>query len=430
MFYLPHLDKEGDMEIEAFWNGLFDSRWEDASLGPEAIRLVSRLRAQGYRASTRRMYGQMVVHFGRILARKGPVDPGGIDGRVIDTFVDRHLPVCCCYRRQPHKRYAYARRALHHLLAMLREEGVVAPVAADFPPYHDLLEKYARFLQRDRGLAPRTVDTYRGFLGQFLKAQGDAVSPAELVQLSSTDVLAFARQRGASLGSSSWNHLATALSGFYRWLTLRGYNAAELTHAVPLRRRYRLADIPCALKPEEVQRVVAAANRQGPDRRQHYAILLLMATYGLRGCEVRALRLADINWSRDEITVCSPKTGRTRQLPLTQQMGKALLDYLRHERPDSTHHEVFLSRRPPQGPLRHKFYRWVARCFEVAGVDSPHRGAHTLRHSRAVQLLRGGETLKTIGDFLGHRSVETTFIYTKLHVEDLRQVALDPEIVS
>ena len=73
---------------------------------------------------------------------------------------------------------------------------------------------------------------------------------------------------------------------------------------------------------------------------------------------------------------------------------------------------------------------WLSRQLDKAGIKAPRRGAHTLRHSLAIHLLRSGETLKSIGDVLGHRSTETTFIYTKLHVEDLRTVALDPEMVS
>ena len=199
---------------------------------------------------------------------------------------------------------------------------------------------------------------------------------------------------------------------------------------VPLRRKYRLADVPCALAWEQVQRLLAVVDRRAPNGRRNYAMLLLAATYGLRSCEIRALRLDDIDWADDAITIYSPKTGRRRTLPLTRPVGEATLDYLREERLPSVHREVFLSSRPPHGPLRSKINRWLARCFDKAGIETSRRGIHTLRHSLAVHLLRHGETLKSIGDVLGHRSPETTFIYTKLHVEDLRTVALEPEVVS
>jgi integrase/recombinase XerD len=200
--------------------------------------------------------------------------------------------------------------------------------------------------------------------------------------------------------------------------------------AIPLRRRYRLADVPCALSWDQVQRLLDVVDRHEPSGRRNYAMLLLFASYGLRGCEVRALCLDNIDWSRDAITVFTPKTGRYRRLPLTRAVGEAILDYLREERPPSLRREIFLSQRPPHAPLRSKINLWLADCLKKAGIEKPRGGAHILRHSLAVHMLRGGQTLKDIGDVLGHRSPETTFIYTKLHLEDLRTVALDPEVVS
>jgi len=248
--------------------------------------------------------------------------------------------------------------------------------------------------------------------------------------LTAADLLTFSRQRGAALGVTAWGHLATSLSGFYRWLDLHGHGGGQLIGAVPLRRRYRLADVPCALTWEQVQRLLAVADRHEPNGYRNYAMLLLIATYGLRGCEVRALLLDDIDWSHDEITIFAPKTGRRRKLPLTRPVGEAIIDYLREERRPSAHRAVFLSSHPPHAPLRGKINYWLARLLKKAGIETPRGGAHILRHSLAVHLLRSGETLKGIGDVLGHRSPESTFIYTKLHVEDLRTVALEPEVVS
>jgi integrase/recombinase XerD len=418
------------MQTEAFWNGLFDVRWEDAPLGPEAIRLMLRLRSLGYQERTRRDYGLMVVHLGRVLARQGSVDPRRLTDESVEAFVRHHLPRCRCYRRAPHKRYDHGRRALGQLLALLRVEGAIPPVRVVVPRYHSLLERYCHFLVHDRGLAARTVDTYRGFVRDFLAGLLSDVTPAGLSELKPDDLVAFSRRRGSALGTSSWNHLVLSLSSFYRWIGLEGYDTRHLIGILPLRRRYRLADVPCAVNWDQVQQLIAAVDRQALDGLRNYAMMQLMATYGLRGCEVRGLRLDDIDWERKELTIHASKTGHTRQLPLTRVVGEAILAYLRHERPVSLCREVFLSRRPPHGPLRNKFYRWVARCFDRAGLKTPHRGPHTLRHSLAVHLLCRGETLKGIGDLLGHKNIESTFIYTKLQVEDLRQVALGPEVVS
>jgi site-specific recombinase XerD len=416
---------------EASWNGLFDARWEDAPLGPEAIRLVVWLRERGFAERTRRDYGHAVVHLGRVLHEAGgETAPRSLDEAIVEGFINTHLPVCHCFHQRMGRRSEAARRGLSHLLVMLREEGAIPPLTQDRPPYHDLLEDHCRFLRSDRGLAETTVTNYRRYLRDFLITRGTAVAPDDLARLTAEDLLTFSRQRGKGLGATAWNHMALSLSSFYRWLDLLGHGCNHLVGVVPLRRRYRLADVPCALSWEQVQRLLAVVDRDEPCGRRNYAMLLLTATYGLRGCEVQALRLDDIDWPNDEITIFAPKTGRSRKLPLTQSVGEAILEYLREERPPSSRREVFLSSRPPHAPLRSKINRWLSRCFDRAGIETPRRGAHTLRHSLAIHLLRGGETLKGIGDVLGHRSPETTFIYTKLHVDDLRTVALEPEVVS
>jgi integrase/recombinase XerD len=416
---------------EAFWNGLFDTRWEDAPLGSEAIRLTLWLRKRGYSERSYRDYGHAVVHLGRVLyERYGGVSAAALDRAVVADFIDRHLPSCHCYRRRPHRRTAQVRLGLARLFAMLIEEGVIVAPGSTQPVYHQLLDEYCLFLRADRGLAETTVTNYRRYLRDFLVSRGDAVSLGDLTQLTADDLVAFSHQRGAALGTTAWNHLALALSSFYRWLDLRGHGGKHLVGAVPMRRKYRLADVPCALSWEQVQRLLAVVDRREVNGRRNYAMLLLTATYGLRSCEVRVLRLDDINWLHDEITIFAPKTGRSRKLPLTRPVGEAILDYLREERPPSHHRQVFLSHQPPHGPLRSKINRWLAGCFDKAGIAASRRGAHTLRHSLAVHLLRSGETLKSIADVLGHRSPDTTFIYTKLHVEDLRTVALEPEVVS
>ena len=414
---------------EAFWNGLFDVRWEEAPLGAEAIRLTVRLRERGCAERTCRDYGHAVVHLGGDLHEELGSEQVRDDGVVAD-FLAGHLPGCRCYRGPVGHREEPVRRGLAHLLVMLREEGVISPVVVDQPLYHELIEGYCRFLRRDRGLAETTVVNYRRYLRDFLISRGAAVSPAALVALGADDLLAFSRRRGVGLGRTAWNHLATALSGFYRWMDLCGHGGAHLVGAVPLRRRYRLAEVPCALSWEQVRRLLGAVEVNEPNGRRNYAMLLLIAGYGLRGCEVRALRLTDIDWAHDEIVIFAPKTGRRRVLPLTRPAGEAVLDYLLVERPPSRHREVFLSSRAPHGPLRSKINPWLGRQLDKAGIVTGRRGAHILRHSLAVHLLRNGETLKSIGDLLGHRRPDTTFLYTKLAVEDLRSVALDPAVVS
>jgi integrase len=329
---------------EAFWNGLFDTRWEGAPLGQEAVRLVLWLRGRGYSDKSRRAYAHAVVHLGRVLSgTHDEVTPKILDESLVENFIDRHLPVCCCYHKRPGRRANWARPGLALLLAMLREEGAIPHRASTKPVYQKLLDGYCLFLRHDRGLAETTVTTYRHYVRDFLVTRAGAITPLELAQLTADDLLAFSRKRGVGLGVTAWNHLSLSLSSFWRWLDLLGHGTHHLVGAVPLRRKYRLADVPCALSWDQVKRLLTVVDRYEHNGRRNYAMLLLAATYGLRGCEIQALRLESIGWSEDEITIFAPKTGRTRKLPLTRPVGEAILDYLREERPRSRHRQVFLT---------------------------------------------------------------------------------------
>jgi site-specific recombinase XerD len=157
-----------------------------------------------------------------------------------------------------------------------------------------------------------------------------------------------------------------------------------------------------------------------------YAMFFLIATYGLRACDILALTLDDMRWRQGEIRVAQRKTGHPLVLPLTDAAAEAVLHYLRDGRPQIPSRQLFLRVRAPMGPLKatavnDAFEAWYKR----SGLKLPATGVHCLRHSYALHLLRQGISLKTIGDLLGHRSAESTCVYLRLDVDDLRQVALE-----
>jgi integrase len=171
----------------------------------------------------------------------------------------------------------------------------------------------------------------------------------------------------------------------------------------------------------------ARADRSAIGRRD-YAILLLLATYGLRAGEIVRLRLEDIDWRRERFQITQSKTGRVAQLPLTVPVGEAILDYLRYGRPASDRRAVFLRQRAPFTPFKSGtclsavVSRRVSRCgLHPAG----RRGAHAFRYARAVGLLRAAVPLKAISDLLGHSSPSSTETYLKLATDDLREVGLE-----
>lgn len=191
-------------------------------------------------------------------------------------------------------------------------------------------------------------------------------------------------------------------------------------------RVYRSELLPRAVPWETVQAFLAAIERTTPTGCRDYAMCLLMATYGLRSCEIAALRLESVRWRTGELRVQCPKGRTERVLPLTAAAGNAVLDYLRDSRPASPLRTLFLGCRHPLRPLspagvQNAFRRWTIR----SDVGMPVTGPHCLRHSLAVHLLRQGQPLHAIGAVLGHRSVGSTGTYLRLHEEDLRTAALD-----
>jgi site-specific recombinase XerD len=154
-------------------------------------------------------------------------------------------------------------------------------------------------------------------------------------------------------------------------------------------------------------------------------MFMLIAAYGLRGCDIASLELTDISWRAGEVHSNQSKTRHPLQLPLTDSVADALLAYLRDGRPQSAHREIFLSVHAPILPIKRQSAGYAFR-FRVArsGLDIPFRGVHCLRHSYATHLLRQGVSLKSIGDLLGHRSTESTCVYLRLDLDDLRDVAL------
>jgi site-specific recombinase XerD len=159
--------------------------------------------------------------------------------------------------------------------------------------------------------------------------------------------------------------------------------------------------------------------------KRDYAMLSLITTYGLRASEIVTLKLEDIGWRENQLKIFQCKTATPLLLPLTDTIGEAILDYLRQGRPSVSYREIFVRHRAPSGTLKptavsEVFQSWARR----SGLPISFQGTHCLRHSYAVHLLRQGTSLKTIGDLLGHQDFESTCVYLRLNIEDLRTVAL------
>ncbi len=303
----------------------------------------------------------------------------------------------------------------------------IAPTTADEIAMHEVICDYDAWMVELRGLSRSTREHGRTEAHSLLRWLRD--QRGSVATLCVADLDAYVAWRGSSMRRSSKATMASTLRGVLRYMHGSGRMPLDLAAAIDGPPIYGLESIPSTIRREDIERALKAARcDRSPLGRRDYAILMLLSTYGLRGGELMGLRLSDIDWRHERLRIRHAKTGTQSELPLLRGPADALLDYLKYARPTTTAREVFLRALAPYRPIcsAAALSGVVARRFAAVGVSlTGKRGAHVLRHSRAVSLLRGGVPVKVIGDVLGHRSERSTAVYLKLATEDLRAVALD-----
>lgn len=286
---------------------------------------------------------------------------------------------------------------------------------------------YRAHLEQTRGLAVSTATHHCATAEALLEFIGLDQKPTALRRLTPSRLEDFVRATGPRVSRETLQHQIAHMRSLLRFLAGRGEVDRMLAASIDTPRLYRGERLPRSLSWETVRTFLSSIDRTTPMGRRDYAMFLLIATYGLRTSEIAALQLDHLEWRSRQIRVPRPKTKTPLVLPLTDEVGSAILDYLRHARPDDLAcRELFLRVRAPAGPLAatavtEAFQGWTRRGQHPISYQGP----HCLRHSLAVHLLRQGTPLKAIGDLLGHRSIESTCVYLRLNVEDLRDVALD-----
>jgi integrase/recombinase XerD len=309
------------------------------------------------------------------------------------------------------------------LIAYLKDRGELS--STPLRPSEQLVASYRQYLGQVRGLSASSVCRHAALAGDFLRAVGYDDRPNHLMDRRVAEIDAFITKAAARVGRITMVTTVGILRSFLRFVAASGQSPLGLDRHIDSPRLYRHGRLVRALPWETVQLLLRTIDRSTRKGCRDYAMLLLIATYGLRVSEVAGLDLDDIGWRARMIHVPRPKVGSPLAVPLTDEVASALRDYLRHRSP-TPHRRVFLRVRAPEGPIEPTavtdvFDVWAAR----AGIRVPAIGGpHCLRHSLAMHLLRQGATLKTIGDLLGHRSLESTGIYLRLQIEDLRDVAL------
>jgi site-specific recombinase XerD len=306
----------------------------------------------------------------------------------------------------------------------LRSDG--RPTPLDCPEQiAGVLDSFRRHLRETRGLSEQTARIRAYYARAFLE-RTFGHGPLRWDALAPRDVRAFITHYSKRWKPSSAHVVVASLRVFLRYLQMRGWCDPVLVAAVPRLPQWRLARVPRVLSEEQLDAFLAAFDRATAIGRRDYAMALCQAELGLRAGEVAALRLEDLDWRAAVLRVPAGKVGRERELPLAARVGRAIADYLRHGRPATRDRHVFVRHRPLCGtPVNTAVIQTaVQRAYaQVAGCET-WVGTHALRHTAATRLHRRGAKLKEVADLLGHRSLDTTVIYTKVDLPHLAAVAL------
>ena len=308
--------------------------------------------------------------------------------------------------------------------AWLRSIGALTPEAQRPLKFAGELRAFTEYMRVEQGVSPTTIAGRDEQMRWFCASLPSQVRSLGVVTLAHIDAFLRAQaQRGWS--RRSLHTLGGSLRSFFRYAASQRWCRSDLASGIELPRLYALEHVPRAPSVEEVGRLLKdTASSDDPVNIRDHAILSLLIYYGLRRGEVERLTLDDLDWVAETIHVTRPKQRRAQCYPMSVPVGEAILRYLRLARPRCSHRALFLTIQAPFRPLSGPSITFMVRKrLTKQGVQLNWRGAHCLRHACASQLLDAGFTLKQIADHLGHRSMETTRIYTKIDLHGLRQVA-------
>jgi site-specific recombinase XerD len=378
-------------------------------------RIAAHFSDLGYNRVSAKIYIGRLAKFSKFAAR----DAGA--ARIDQDVVDRFL-----LRLRTESPRIVARTAIGHARKVAPERFSAPCRQAN--PDGPLLAAYQDHLLRVRGLEPRTCEGLLTSGRRILAWFRGNLPDQPLAKMTGEHVLALMQHFLSLTSNDSTRSAATShVRAFLRFLRWSGLNDQDLARFVPRTPCWRLAHLPPRLAWEDIQRAIDAIEVTTPSGMRDRAIMLVLATTGLRNKELRALELQDIRWRTAEVLVRRTKGKRDRVVPLLNEAGAALANYILHARPKVGSPRVFLSFAPPPRPFKFpaSISRIVRSRLEQAGIELPvAAGAHLLRHSLATQLVRRRRPINEVADLLGHRSIDTTAIYVKVALPQLADVAL------
>jgi site-specific recombinase XerD len=386
-------------------------------MGPYIDDFIESLQERGYDRHSIRCKIRSVADFSRWIDRRQHALTDW-DSDLVSHFI--------AYRKRSGRFDWGDNSAVRQMIDRLRARQIIPTVTSPAPrsERETAEDEFRQHLLQWRGLSPATLRCYQRCVSRFLRACF-ADGPVRFDQLTPSDVIDFIQHHARGYSFSRGQQGVTALRAFLKYLLQRGKIAIDLSASVPRLAYWSLAKLPVYLRAEQVARILKQTDRTTVIGRRDYAILLLLARLGLRAGEVASLRLDDLNWEDGSLTIRG-KGGRWARMPLSQDVGEAIVDYLTNGRPSGADRRLFLRSHAPRTGFRGATPISIiaSKALARARIDCPRGGAHIFRHSLATEMLRRGSSLAQIGDVLRHQHPDTTRIYAKVDVSALRELAM------
>ena len=273
-----------------------------------------------------------------------------------------------------------------------------------------------------------TINDYRLYLSEFL-THLNARSVKHVSAIAESDILTF-----VSSHPTNKVNIVSALRVLFRFWKEEHIVDGCFEELFDTYKIHKPERIPSYFTADEVIRIEQSVSRDSANGKRNYAMLLLASRLGLRASDIANLQFSNIDWDKNLITLTMQKTKKVIELPLLADVGNAIIDYLRHGRHKSSLQCVFLSSRAPYiAASKHMVCGAINEIIIKSGVDTSgkHHGPHSLRHSLAGTMLKGGSMMPVISEALGRRSTQTTLAYLKIDVQSLLKCALPvPEIAD
>jgi integrase/recombinase XerD len=374
------------------------ARFQESLLQPHLSDLAAGLHEQGYSDNVIRAYLCVAEKFGRWLSvsnlSSSDVNEDLI-GRYLDVAVRPHPP------RAAGRSDCHARTGLAHLVRALRERQVIQP-AAETPPRtaaEHWLIGFEQHLVQVAGAALTTRKKYLALARRFVAQQfGDG--PVDWGSLQADHVAAFVTREAETKRGFGRKAAPVAIRAVLRFLVYSGDIRAGLEAAVPAIRNWKHTPLPRHVSTDDLERVLNVFRDASPRSRRNRAILLSLARLGLRASEIVQMRMEDIDWRGGRLFVRRGKNRTERVLPLSQEVGDALAEYVINARPRTGSPVVFLNYRPPYRPLAGpSAVSTMAKraLLSIGFAAGPRIGAHTFRHYAGSRAIPGEASLGPIG---------------------------------